>query len=240
MRYVLINKYTSDEITKISEGEFIPKQWDYCNLDPVKFVDIVYNVAQDKILISTNEDSFEDHERLTILLKANFDSKVAEFKNQSDTRQYVELPTVSIEEQVKQLTTNANDYYMSLNISTVDIEALREAKVNQLDKNCTDAINGRFTSIVNGVQYEFSYDSEAQSNFTKAGRAFDKALITSIPWTAYQNGEVVRITLDEAAFDQVFADSLMHLNTKINQFRDTLEPKVKAATTKEQIDAIAW
>ncbi|UUZ80623.1 hypothetical protein LJK88_20550 [Paenibacillus sp. P26] len=117
----------------------------------------------------------------------------------------------------------------------------QEAKIAELNAACSAAINGRFTSKVDGVSYQFSFDAEAQSNFVKAGRAFDKGLMTSIRWTAYdQAGAIVRIDLDAAAFDAVFKDSLEHLNTQLSKFRDTLRPQVMACTTVEEVQAITY
>ncbi|MCZ8512395.1 hypothetical protein O9H85_08105 [Paenibacillus filicis] len=114
-------------------------------------------------------------------------------------------------------------------------------KIAELNDKCKQTILGGFTSTVSGVSYQFSYDAEAQSNFTKAGRAFDKAIITSIKWTAYDStGNVVRLTLDAPTFDSVFKDSLAHLNTQLSKFRDTLQPQVMACTTVAQVQAISW
>lgn len=124
----------------------------------------------------------------------------------------------------------------------LDLEKYKDNKIDELNNACNQSILGRFTSTVNGVQYQFSYDAEAQSNFSKAGRAFDKNLVTSVSWTAYEieTGNMIRLTLDVNAFDAVFADSLNHVNSNVSNFRDVLQPQVNAATSKDEVDAIVW
>lgn len=121
------------------------------------------------------------------------------------------------------------------------LKQAKERKLIELNAACGESILGRFVSTYKGDQYQFSYDAEAQSNFAKAGRAFDKGFMTSIGWTAYDMaGNVVRLTLEPADFDIIFIDSLVHVNTNIARFRDELQPLVGAATTLEAVQAIVW
>lgn len=121
------------------------------------------------------------------------------------------------------------------------LNEVKQEKIDELSQQCKISILGRFKSTINGVDYFFSYDTEAQSNFNKAGRAFDKGMITSIGWTAYDvNNNIIRLTLDATTFEIVFADSLMHINTNIYKFRDVLQPQVESATTIDQVNLIVW
>lgn len=126
-------------------------------------------------------------------------------------------------------------------LTSAQLPASQKAKMTELNNACNNAILGNFTSTVGGVSYQFSYDTEAQANFSKAGRAFDKGFITSTSWTAYDaNGNVVRVTLNATDFDTVFKDSLTHVNSNVSRFRDTLQPQVTAATTVAAVNAIVW
>lgn len=142
----------------------------------------------------------------------------------------------------------SNGDYATIPLTAEEINALqptldqiKQAKIAQLDAACNEAILGSFNSTVNSVQYSFSNDGEAQKNFDKCARAFDKGYISSIPWTAYDASDsVTRITLDAAAFEPLYMDHLSHIQSNIAKYRDILQPQVEAATTKEEIDAIQW
>jgi hypothetical protein len=125
---------------------------------------------------------------------------------------------------------------------SVDLE-LKKAKISkkkELDQACHDTIMGRFPVDLNGTVYEFSCDLEAQSNFMKADRAFEKGRMTTTGWTAYLNGEVVRIQLDEALFDIVYTAHLNHILGNISKYRDTLEPIVDEALRVEDVMSVKW
>lgn len=117
----------------------------------------------------------------------------------------------------------------------------KENKLRELNQKCEESILGRFTVVINGVQYQFSNDNEAQKNFDKADRAFTKGMIIEIPWTVYNsNGQVVRVLLNQETFDMVYADHLSHIQNNISKFRDILQPQVEMATTISEVEAIIW
>lgn len=121
------------------------------------------------------------------------------------------------------------------------LDSARKNKIEELDKACSETILNYFPFDVNGVTYYFSNDMEAQANFEKAGRAFDKAYITNITWTAYnQNDIAFRLTFDSVSFDNLYLAHLHHIQDNISKFRDVLEPQVLSATTIEELDSIKW
>ena len=119
------------------------------------------------------------------------------------------------------------------------LNELKQEKIKELDNNCTQAILGRFSATIDGIEYEFSYDEEAQSRFNGIGLLFFANKIQDIEWTAYQNGERVRITLNQTNFDSISLQALQHQNTNIIKY-NTLLQQVNEATTKEQVEAIVW
>ena len=119
------------------------------------------------------------------------------------------------------------------------LNELKQEKIKELDANCTQAILGRFSATINNTEYEFSYDAEAQSRFNGIGLLFFANKIQDIEWTAYQNGERVRITLNQTNFDSISLQALQHQNTNIIKY-NTLLQQVNEATTKEQVEAIVW
>ena len=52
----------------------------------------------------------------------------------------------------------------------------KERKIRELEIACQESIVGYFVSEIKGEKYYFSCDNEAQSNFEKVDRAFEKNL----------------------------------------------------------------
>lgn len=122
----------------------------------------------------------------------------------------------------------------------IDLQAYQSNKMKELGQKCNESIMGRFSVELNGVVHDFSCDLEAQSNFEKADRAFEKGRTTLEVWTAYVNGEVVRVDLDSVNFEIVYLAHLNHIKNNVAKLRDTLMPQVYAATTPEEVEAISW
>ena len=121
------------------------------------------------------------------------------------------------------------------------LEEKRKQKVEELDQKCTTTILSRFSCVIAGKTYYFSNDNEAQKNFDKAARAFDKGLTNSLPWTAYDGGgQVTRVTISKLDFETLYLAHLMHIQDNIAKFRDTLLPKVMAAKTEADLNTIQW
>lgn len=126
-------------------------------------------------------------------------------------------------------------------LEEIKLSAAKQAKIAELNQACNQAIFGRFKSTVNSVDYYFSNDTEAQSNFKDAIWAFQTGKVQSITWTAYDvDGNVVRISLDQASLESVNFDRIVHQNIQVSKLRDTLEPQVKDATDEETVKAIVW
>jgi hypothetical protein len=117
----------------------------------------------------------------------------------------------------------------------------RVSKMRKLKVACDEAILGRFTCTVDGVEYQFSCDEKAQSNFEKVDRAFEKGRVTVYPWTAYDaDGNVVRLVLDVNTFEDVYVAHLNHIGNCVSKLRDDLEKKVNAAQGLDELIAVKW
>lgn len=117
----------------------------------------------------------------------------------------------------------------------------KENKIKELSFECQKTIVGRFIADVNGVPYQFSNDVEAQINFDKLLGAFDRGMVTEIPWTAYDmEGNVVRVVLNQTAFQVVYMAHLNHIQSNIAKFRDVLQPQVEQSTDITQLKNISW
>jgi hypothetical protein len=114
-------------------------------------------------------------------------------------------------------------------------------KMIELSRKCNETILGKFSSQVNGVTYYFSNDMEAQANFEKCDRAFEKGRLTDIAWTCYNtNDEVVRLVLTPETFEQVYLDHLYHIQNNISKLRDFLMPMVDSSISEEDLKKITW
>lgn len=145
----------------------------------------------------------------------------------------------AIPSEIKAQRIEARQSLNNMDINTID--KARANKRDELNYMCSETILGRFSSVVDGVTYYFSNDQEAQANFDKADRAFDKGLMTEISWTAYDgDGNVVRLVFNQATFEPLYMSHLTHIQDNISKFRDFLMPLVNSATTMEELEAISW
>ncbi|QIW88692.1 hypothetical protein P59_095 [Bacillus phage P59] len=121
-----------------------------------------------------------------------------------------------------------------------ELLAAKQEKNRELDAICKATILGRFPAIVDGVEYFFSNDIEAQANFEKLDKAFDKGFLTAIPWTCYDaEGGVHRIVLTAETFPVVYFAHLNHIQGNIAKYRDILQPMV-AEATEDELKNIQW
>lgn len=129
---------------------------------------------------------------------------------------------------------------MKWNSTAKSLEELKQEKLAELSRRCNQTIIGKFSFDYNGVTYYFSCDTEAQSNFEKVDRAFDKARMTEINWTSYDvGGNAVRLTFDKASFEGLYLAHLNHIQSNISKLRDVLMPIVLEATADE-LNAVTW
>jgi len=113
---------------------------------------------------------------------------------------------------------------------------LKAQKLKEMGVACEQSILGYFKYTVNGKEYDFSFDSEAQSNFTGIMTLFTKGLITQIGWTAWRNGKAERITLDEETFTQI---ALLGYQ-QIEKLRGEIQARIDECTTIEEVLKIVW
>jgi len=134
--------------------------------------------------------------------------------------------------------------YKDGELVTDDGYLLKQSKItkrDELNRKCNETISGRFSHTVNDSTYYFSNDTEAQSNFEKADRAFEKGRMTEIGWTSYDvNGNVHRLVLTQETFEPLYLSHLYHIQQNIYRFRDVLMPQVESAQTVEELDTIIW
>ncbi|QKE72649.1 hypothetical protein HPK19_07445 [Arthrobacter citreus] len=120
-------------------------------------------------------------------------------------------------------------------------ELEKQRKINELDNFCTQGILDKFTATIDGVQYQFSNSQQAQGNFDKILKAFERGYIQGLKWTAYDmEGNVVRVPINAQSMETLYVAHLTHIQNSIVKFRDILQPQVEKATTTEQLNLIVW
>lgn len=120
------------------------------------------------------------------------------------------------------------------------IQYVKEAKEKEFKANCDNAILSGFYHTIDGIEYHFSFDFEAQLNFQGSERLLSSGVVPSILWTVSVNGSYTRIPIDNTIMQELTLEILMHKTKNIGKFRDILMPKVYAATTLEELEAITW
>lgn len=137
-------------------------------------------------------------------------------------------------------------YFMYIDGSVVKIDELelikvKDRKKDELDNECQKAILGRFYSELDGVTYQFSCDSEAQKNFDKALKVFEKGWRTELAWTVYDmDDNVLRVMVRADQYDPLYMAHLDHIQYNISKFRDVLQPLVEAAENIEDVKNITY
>lgn len=123
---------------------------------------------------------------------------------------------------------------------SIILKVIKEDKMDELTKQCQEDILGYFNAKIGEVEYRFSFDYEAQQNFNGTLSFFDRGLIPNVQWTAYKDGEAIRITLTEEEFMNVVMTAFAFKNSKISRLRNELQPLVEKAETIEEVESIKW
>jgi hypothetical protein len=116
----------------------------------------------------------------------------------------------------------------------------RELKDWELNKACEQSILAGFTHTIDGVEYQFSYDMQAQTNFGDSRALLNDGVISQVPWTVKQDGKYTRISITKEIMDALTLTILMHKTNYISRYRDELLPRVTNAKTVAEIKAVTW
>ena len=147
------------------------------------------------------------------------------------------------------LKTNASKEYIEAEFEKVwnetenilSIDEVKFDKIEQLRKACENDILNGFTATIVTTEYTFSFDREAQANFTGTLALLNSGIITGIPeWTAKNNGVYERINMTVDEFKQVALTGLGIKDYKIKRLRNDLIPIVENALTIEEVNNVVW
>lgn len=110
----------------------------------------------------------------------------------------------------------------------------------ELSKACQDSIMSGFTHKIDGELYHFSFDLESQLNFQGAERILSQGMFKSINWTVRHNGVYKRIQITKEVMEQLAYVILIHKDSNISRYRETLMPLVYEAKSESEIEEIHW
>lgn len=120
------------------------------------------------------------------------------------------------------------------------IDTYKKVKDAELNKACSEAILGGFDFSLDGVDYHFSYDNEAQVNFQETYTLFQNSVINDVMWTVTLGEGKFRLFLNKERFAKVYYASIQHKLRCIKYYRDKLTPLLTSATTYDMINDIVW
>ena len=121
-----------------------------------------------------------------------------------------------------------------------ELQQAKGLKDTELNKACENAILSGFNHVINGVEYHFSFDIEAQINFQGSAKLLDDGVVEEIKWTVRNNGQYERISINKSIMDELTLVILQHKDENISKYRDELMPQVEDATTVEEVKKIEW
>jgi hypothetical protein len=124
----------------------------------------------------------------------------------------------------------------------VDLETLKQDKINKLSNACNNAIVNGFYSDADGTKKLYDFELENQVNMATKAYQIQLAQLagqtpSNISYYA-KGGECHEYT--PAQFLQLAQDGETWKTGCITKYKDVLKPKVMACTTKEEIEAIIW
>lgn len=126
---------------------------------------------------------------------------------------------------------------LSNDIVLQDAKTKKDAELNQA---CQDSILAGFSHVINDEEYWFSYDKEAQGNFTDAQTILSDGLMSEIMWTVKKDGKYTRLAISKATMDELKIVILLHKTNNISRYRDELMPLVESALSIEEVQKITW
>lgn len=117
---------------------------------------------------------------------------------------------------------------------------LKQRKDQELNESCAKHISSGFYHTINGVNYKFSFDVEAQLNFQGARDLLNSGILQSVSWTVKRDGVYERIAIDKQMMSELTMVMLQHKDSNIRKYREQLLPLVEKAQTAEELKSIKW
>ncbi|ABY46435.1 hypothetical protein [Bacillus mycoides] len=132
-----------------------------------------------------------------------------------------------------------NDWVEGADMEEI-LNLFKTNKFDELNQACNKDISGYFDAPVGSETYTFSFDGEAQANFIGSLALFNEGLMKEVEWTAWKGEKPHRVNLSKEQFMNVAFVAYQEKDTKISKLRNTLQPRIEACTTIEEVQAIYW
>lgn len=117
----------------------------------------------------------------------------------------------------------------------------KELKKKQLSEICQEKILKGFIFNFDGINYRFSYDSQAQKNLADTYNLFQSNLVNIMKLTAHTNDDQdVRLDFNKEVFNDLYLTSVFHREDNISRYRDQLIPMIEKITKLNELEAINW
>lgn len=127
-----------------------------------------------------------------------------------------------------------------LNSQQEVLNIFKDEKKQALSQSCQDDILNGFEVEIDGEEYHFSYDREAQSNLQERWQLFQNNMVEEMNITAHLGEEDTRLTVDKEVFSTIYMQSVMAKENKIKKLREDLFPLVERAKSQSELDVIKW
>jgi hypothetical protein len=182
---------------------------------------------------------------ITIYISVREDGKLNGWSSSRSTDSEIEIQ-INEDHEILGLRSNPRMFHYSDGVLTKDasmqLEKVKRLKDVELNQACNSSILGGFIYNVNGIDYKFSFDTEAQLNFQGAERLFGNGMIQEVPWTVTNvaTGLKERVMINKDMMNQISLLILQHKTGNIAKYRDVLSVQLKNATTIEEINSISW
>lgn len=127
--------------------------------------------------------------------------------------------------------------YQHLDLTTSDIDVVKEAKIAQLNQACFLAITEGFQSDALGVIHSYPSDTEAQNNLSFAIKRLElEPDGATVDFKTLDAGYLPHTLLQ---LNEVFKDGFDYGQAQIIKYNQ-LKSQVNAAITNEEVDSFNW
>lgn len=152
----------------------------------------------------------------------------------------IEVEVNSIEEVFNDLSSFVYENGNLIKNTDSFLSSLKVKKDLELNASCSKFISSGFNHTVNGIDYRFSFDIEAQLNFQGARDLLNSGILPSIAWTVKRDGVYERIQITKEIMSELTIVMLVHKDKNIKKYREQLLPLLKNAKTVEEVNSITW
>ncbi|MGG3891994.1 hypothetical protein [Metabacillus fastidiosus] len=137
--------------------------------------------------------------------------------------------------QIQEQLMTSHDRYLNIDKTSISLEELKAAKIDQLSYFCEQDILSGFTSTLNGHRYRTNRDD--QTNLLgKFNQLMNDETIIKVMWKTEDVGYVEHTRDDWLS---IYYEALHSKETKLFKY-DQLKKLVSSKTTNQEVDSVVW